>query len=193
MMISKEKYIEGAKRIESMSTTYLARCLKGDQDLVINGETPEIREQAMHRLLADQYAYDRHTKEVEVNIYDINDKYQDMVDITNALSKAFVCEWIDEISFAVKTNHERLSDFAIMLENWFSIKSTSGFTFSSSFTTHNGKTKHNLYLDITCTEDGRGLIVFKGFSNQYPYWLPHTFIEEHEKFEKECEKIFTNK
>jgi hypothetical protein len=185
MMISKEKYIEGAKRIEGMCTTYLARCLKEDQDLVINGETPEIREKAMHRLIADQYDYDRHLPEVKVDIRDINDKYQDMIDMTDALSKAFACEWIDELSFAVKTNHERLSDFAIMLEKWFKIRSISGFTFSSSFTTHNGATEHDLCLDITCTKDGRGLIIFKGFSNRYPYWLSDKFIEEYEKFEKE--------
>ncbi len=184
-MISKEKYIEGAKRLESMSRTYLARCLKEDQELIINGETPEIRERALHSFSADQYDYDRHSKEVEVNISDINDKYQDMIDITNALSKAFTCEWIDELSFAVKTNHERLSDFAIMLGKWFNIRSVNGFTFSSSFTTHCGATEHNLYLEITCTEDGRGLIIFKGFSNQYPYWLSRKFIEEYEKFEKE--------
>ena len=185
MMISKEKYIEGARRIESMSRTYLARCLKEDQELIINGETPEIREKAMHRLLADQYDYDRHTAEVKVDLYDINDRYQDMVDMTNTLSKAFACEWIDELSFAVKTNHERLSDFAIMLEKWFNIRSVSGFTFSSSFTTHNGATEHNLYLNITCTKDGRGLLIFKGFSNRYPYWLSQKFIDEYEKFEKE--------
>ena len=185
MMISKEKYIEGARRIESMSRTYLARCLKEDQELIINGETSEIREQAMQRLLADQYDYDRHLPEVEVDIRDINDKYQDMIDITDTLSKAFACEWIDELSFAVKTNHERLSDFAIMLEKWFNVRSISGFTFSSSFTTHNGATEHNLCLDISCTKDGRGLLIFKGFSNRYPYWLSQKFIDEYEKFEKE--------
>lgn len=184
-MISKEKYIEGAKRIENICTTYLAKCLREDQELVINGETPEIREKAMHRLLADQYDYDRHMAEVKVDLDYINVRYHDMVNITNALSKAFECEWVDEISFAVKTKHERLSDFAIMLENWFNIKSVSGFTFSSSFTTHNGKTEHDLYLDITCTDDGRGLIIFKGFSNRYPYWLPDKFIEGYEKFEKD--------
>jgi len=180
-MITLEQVIKNFQKRRKMSEACLRKYLEADQKTIRESNDPAEREKAMNGIMSYCYSYDNYSQQVTVSNAVLETRYQEMKNITSALSKAFDCEWIDDISFAVTTKHERLSDFAIMLANWFGIKSTSGFTFGSSFTTHNGKTEHDLYLDITCTDDGRGLIVFKGLQPCLPYWVPRSFAEEYEK------------
>lgn len=180
-MITLEQVINNFQKRKEMSEACMRKYLEEDQKTIRESNDPVERDKAMHGIMSYCYSYEHYNQQVEVDKAVLETRYQEMKNMTSALSKAFDCEWIDDISFAVTTKHERLSDFAYMLANWFNIKSTSGFTFGSSFTTHNGKTEHDLYLDITCTDDGRGLIVFKGLQPGLPYWVPRSFAEEYEK------------
>jgi len=180
-MITLEQVINNFNRRKKISWACLEKYLTEDQKTIRESNDPAEREKAMNGISSYYYSYNDHKAQLEIGDAVLETRYQEMKNMTSDLSKAFDCEWIDDISFAVTTKHERLSDFAYMLANWFNIKSTSGFTFGSSFTTHNGKTEHDLYLDITCTDDGRGLIVFKGLQPGLPYWVPRSFAEEYEK------------
>ena len=178
-MITKEQFIANYERIKELGIAFTTECIEEDKKIILTSDDPKEREKAMNDLSYNYYSYE--SREKGLDIKNLEQKYNDVVNMTEELSKAFKCEWINDLEFAVQTNHERLSDFAIMLSKWFGITSTSGFTFSSSFTTHNGKTANGLYLDITCIDDGRGLLVFKGLNPSLPYWLPQSFVEKYEK------------
>ena len=170
-MITKEQVIEGRIEVEKVAKEYLNKSFEEYEDKVLHSTDEEERVQNLRWLKSLCFNYEHYENQVKVDRAAIGAAYDDMISITNMLGKAFECEWISDTDFAVKTNHERLSDFAIMLEKWFGLKSTSGFAFSSSFTTHNARTEHDLYLDITCTDDGRGLLKFH-LGQYWPYWLP---------------------
>ena len=171
-MITKEQFIESRVEVEKVAKEYLNKSFEEYEDKVLHSTNEEERKQNLRWLTSLCFSYEDYEKQIKVNIAELEAAYNDMLDITQALSKAFNCEWISDTEFAVETKHERLSDFCYMLANWFGVQSTSGFTFGSSFTTHNAKTKNNLGLNITCAQDGRGLLQF-GLKPRYPHWVPY--------------------
>jgi len=178
-MITKEQFKANYDRINELGKAFMDKCIENDKKIILTSDDPKEREKAMNDLSYIYYEYDNREKILDTK--NIEQQYDDVVNMTEDLSKAFKCEWISDTEFTVQTNHERLSDFAIMISRWFGATSTSGFTFSSSFTTHNAKTANGLYFDITCTKEGLGLLVFKGLNPGLPYWLPRSFAEEYEK------------
>ena len=170
--MTKEQYIERYVEIETKCKEYLNNSFKEYQEAILNATDPEEREKNLRWLKSLCFNYEHYESQIKVDKVYLGAAYNDMIHITETLAKAFECEWISDTEFAVKTKHDRLSDFCYMLADWFGIESTSGFTFGSSFTTHNAKTKNNLGLNITCTDDGRGLLQF-GLKPTYPYWAPY--------------------
>ena len=170
-MITKEQFIDSRVEVEKIAKGYLNKSFEEYEDKILHSTDEKEREQNLRWLTSLCFSYDKYENDIKVDRAFLSAAYDDMVYVTEELSKAFECEFVSDTEFAVKTNHKHLSDFAIMLEKWFGFKSTSGFTFSSSFTTHNAKTEHSLYVDITCTDDGRGLLKFH-LGQYWPYWLP---------------------
>lgn len=171
-MITKEQFIAKYVEIEAKSKKYLNDSFTEYEKVVLNTTDPEERKKNLGWLKSLCFNYEHYENQIKVDKVYLGAAYNDMIHITETLGKAFECEWISDTEFAVKTKHDRLSDFCYMLADWFGIESTSGFAFSSSFTTHNAKTKNNLGLNITCTKDGRGLLQF-GLNPRYPYWVPY--------------------
>lgn len=179
-MITKEQVIENYIEVRNISTAFMNTCMKEDKKVIINSNDPKEREKAMNDLCWVCYSYEERLRNLDDDVKKSESMYNDMLKIVDTLSKAFKCEWLSNIEFAVSTNHTRLSDFAKMIGSWFNVTSTNGFTFDSCFTTHNAKTVNGLALNITCTEDGRGLLVFEGLTPKRPYWVPRDFVDEEE-------------
>lgn len=176
-MLTKEQVIENYRRVAEISKAYMHECINEDKGILRNATDAEVRERAISDLCSFCYNYEERSNKLDVKGVDA--MYMDMVKITDALSKAFKCKWISDTEFVVESNHQYLSDFAIMISTWFNVTSTSGFTFSSGLTTHNGKTLNDLYLDITYTDDGSWLLVFKGLTPQLPYWVSKDFAKNY--------------
>ena len=177
-MITLQQFIDRKNEIAKVSNSYLNTEIEKYRNLAINSDDKAEREKAVDQIERIYYSMDRYLKSVEFERVDLEKMYDDMNSITHKLSEAFECEWLNDTDFAVKTNHESLSGFAWMLAGWFGITSTSGFTFGSCFTTHNGITKNGLYVDITCTADEeRYLIRFKGLEPKYPFWVSEKFVK----------------
>ena len=179
-MISKEEFISNYKNVEQVSMACLNSYIEEAREAIMNAKDDEARTAAVTMLERTCYDYMRKSHELLVNEERLSKAYDEMSNMIRKLNMAFECEWISDTELAVKTQHENLSDFAYMLADWFNVKSTSGFTFGSSFSTHNAATENGLCFAITCTPDGRGLLQFY-VKPQYPYWVSKAFIESYKK------------
>lgn len=179
-MISKEEFISNYKKVEQISMACLNSYVKEAKEAIMNAKDDEARKVAITNLERICYDYMRKSQEVLVNEERLSKAYDEMSNMIRKLNMAFEYEWLSDTELAVKTQHENLSDFAYMLADWFGVKSTSGFTFGSSFTTHDAATENGLCFAITCTSDGRGLLCFY-VKPQYPYWVNSEFIDSYKK------------
>jgi len=171
-MISKEQYLKNYEVRDEVIQKYLNEEYKKDYNTILYTTDLKERERALQDLESIRFYYNNFKEEQKLNQPEqLRLNYKDMEDMVDALNKAFTCNWVSETELEVITKHEDLSDFAYMLQDWFGVKSTSGFTFGSSFTEHQGKTKNGLYLRITISEKGFGLIRFC-MEPGYPYYIP---------------------
>lgn len=176
-MISKEQYLKNYEKRDDIIQKYLNEEYKKDYNAILNLTGPKERERALQDLESIRFYYNNFKEELKLHLPELlRASYKDMEDMVDALSKAFTCNWVSDTELEVVTKHEDLSDFAYMLQNWFGVTSTSGFTFGSSFTEHQGKTKNGLYLTITISENGFGLISFC-MKPGYPYYIPDEIKE----------------